>query len=110
MIPYLNSNKPGIPDYENVVINELGISGDRKVFEMQYDAYVCMVSRTTSTSVAPFYRIAIGSRFYCDGYGVTGQYKYISSPVFFVKKGTKVYVTGNSGSGSTNTFYVIPCL
>lgn len=66
--------------------------------EIPYDCFFQCFARTGTPNGTPIIRIAINSIFIYEGYGVTGQYKYLWSPMFRVKKGDVISLTLQTGT------------
>ena len=89
----LNSKTQKFPNY-SVVEKILTSSYDiEESYTFQSDGWFIAYARTQSESAQPFIRIVVGNNQIFEGHGERGRYRYLWSPVFPIKAGTKVNFT-----------------
>lgn len=65
--------------------------------KIPYDCFFQCCARTGTKSGTPFMRIAINNIMIYEGYDITGNYRYLWSPLFRVKKGDVISLTLKTG-------------
>lgn len=65
--------------------------------EIPYDCFFQCFARSGTVSGTPFIKITINNVMIYEGYGITGQYRYLWSPMFRVKKSDIISLTLKTG-------------
>ena len=89
----LNSKTQKFPNYSSLDRILTSSNNIEESYTFQSDGWFIAYARTQSESSQPFIRIAVGNNQIFEGHAERGRYRYLWSPPFPVKAGTKVNFT-----------------